>query len=48
MAFAFNMVDCGGLLGGRLGSSPNAAALRQAAADKQHTTPALAKRTFTL
>ena len=48
MAFAFNLVDCGGLLGGRLGASPNPAVLKQAAADKQHTTPALAKRTFTL
>ena len=44
LAFGFNMVDCGGLLGGRLGN--NAAALKKIKA--AHSGVPMAKRTFTL
>ena len=43
LAFGFNMVDCGGLLGGRLGN--NSVALKKIKA--AHSVP-VAKRTFTL
>ena len=41
-AFALNLVDCGALLGGRLGEDKSSAALKAAA------TNALHKRTMTL
>lgn len=51
LAFGFNMVDCGGLLGGRLGADNNAATLKKAQArqvEYKGIAPSLAKRTFTL
>ena len=51
MAFGFNMVDCGGLLGGRLGANTNAATLKKAQArqvEVKGIMPPLVKRTFTL
>ena len=52
LAFGFNMVDCGGLLGGRLGANQNAAATLKKAQVRQVEvkgyTPPMVKRTFTL
>ena len=46
-AFALNMVDCGGLLGGRLGADKSPAHILKGAGASHGTVP-LHKRTFTL
>lgn len=45
-AFALNLVDCGGLLGGRLGADKAPPAVLKKA--EQHSIIPLHKRTFTL
>ena len=46
-AFALNMVDCGGLLGGRLGADKAPAQVLKSAEQRAGIAP-LHKRTFTL